>query len=92
MCRETDPGSTAIHPAYVNDSQSTGVTVASGVGLTDGASATPGLNVQVLGGNASVQQFYTYSDSTGDTYLALSLIHICPEIDRLSPLPTSQPN
>jgi len=67
------PGSTAIHPAYVNDSQSTGVTVASGVGLTDGASATPGLNVQVLGGNASVQQFYTYSDSTGDTYLAVDL-------------------
>jgi len=67
------PGSTAIHPAYVNDSQSTGVTVASGVGLTDGAAAVEGLNVQVLGGNASVQQFYPYSDSSGDTYLAVDL-------------------
>ncbi len=67
------PGSTAIHPAYVNDSQATGVTVASGVGLTDGTAQTPGLNVQVLGGNSSVQQFYTYSDSSGDTYLAVDL-------------------
>jgi uncharacterized protein (TIGR03437 family) len=67
------PGSNAIHPAYVNDSQSTGVTVASGVGLTSGAAAAQGLNVQVLGGNASVQQFYPYSDSAGDTYLAVDL-------------------
>ena len=67
------PGNTGIHPAYVNDSQSSAVTVASGVGLTDSGSAVAGLNVQVFGGNASVQQFYSYGDSSGDTYVAVDL-------------------
>jgi uncharacterized protein (TIGR03437 family) len=67
------PGPVGIHPAYVNASQSHGVTVASGVGLAQAGAAVDGLNVQVFGGNASVSQFYPYSDSSGNTYLAVDL-------------------
>lgn len=61
----------AAHPAFVNINANPGTVVASGVGITDGNSIAQGLNIQALGGVSSVYAVNPYSDSNGNTYLAV---------------------
>ena len=63
----------AAHPAYINVNANPGTVVASGVGIAGNGAAADGLNVQALGGISSVYAMNPYSDSNGNTYLALYL-------------------
>ena len=69
-----DPATTnAVHPAYVSVNANPGTVVASGVGITDSGDITSGLSIQALGGTSSVYAVTPYSDSSGDSYLAIYL-------------------
>ncbi len=61
----------AAHPAYVSVNANPGTVVASGVGLAANGAATSGLQVQALGGAASLYATSAYSDSNQNTFLAL---------------------
>ena len=61
----------AAHPAYVNINANPGTVVASGAGITDSGNMTKGLNIQALGGTSSVYAVNPYSDSNGNTFLAV---------------------
>jgi uncharacterized protein (TIGR03437 family) len=63
----------AVHPAYLNQNQNPGTLSALGVGLAGNGTETDGLDVEAVGGMAYVSQTWPYSDSSGDTYLAISL-------------------
>ena len=63
-----------VHPAFVSEQQTPGLVVAHGSGLGSNGNAADGLNVQVMGGTAAVQNFSAYVDSNlGDTDLAVNL-------------------
>ncbi len=48
------------HPAFVSEQKNPGQVVANGIGLGANGEATEGLDVEVMGGTASVQDFYGY--------------------------------